>query len=200
MRAFQFAGLALLASVGLVYGYAEQGGGARGGAPRAAAPRNPGGAPRPNAGANTAPRSGVPKAGPRFTNPANPVARLFRAAPDQRERVLEKLPPVQQERARQLLAWYDRLSPQQQEQVLERQQRWDSLTPERRREVQQSVRALQALSPDRRMAVNQTFRRLQTLPEEERTQALNSDQFKSQFSPEEQRIVLDLSEIILPPQ
>jgi hypothetical protein len=183
-----FGGLLLAAAL---CGYAEQGG-ARGGRAPGPPPRNPG------AGAFRG--GGTPKAGPRFTNPANPVARLFRTTPDQRDRVLEKLPQAQQERARQLLAWYDRLPKAQQEIVLQRQERWDSLPPERRREVQQSIRALQSLTPERRQAVNQAFRRLQTMPEDQRTQVLNSDQFKSRFSPDEQKIVLDLSEIILPPQ
>ncbi len=187
IRTLQLAGLVLLTAF---CGSAAQGGG-RGKVPAA---------PRRNPGAGVLPRRAAPKAGPRFTNPANPVARLFRATPDQRDRVLEKLPLPQQERARQLLAWYDHLPKIQQQIVLERQERWDSLPLERRREVQRSIRALQALAPERRQAVNQAFRRLQTLPEEQRSEELNSDTFKSRFSPEEQKIVLDLSEIILPPQ
>src|SRR5215831_4415657 len=68
-------------------------------------------------------KEGLPKAGVRVTNPANPVERLYRMTPEQRERALEKLPPLQQERMRTQLKWFDGLGPEQQQTVLNRAER-----------------------------------------------------------------------------
>ena len=64
---------------------------------------------------------GVPKAPPpRLANPANPVAHLYTATPDQRERILEKLPPKLQDAMRKNLADFDSL-PKDQQQIRLRQ-------------------------------------------------------------------------------
>src|SRR5262245_38258701 len=72
------------------------------------------------------PKGGIPKAGskgPRITNPASPAARLYRATPEQRERVLEKLPLNRQQQMRRELEWFDGLPKDQQEQVIRRSER-----------------------------------------------------------------------------
>src|SRR5690242_18761710 len=79
------------------------------GAPRMAPPPERGGARR--GGPIEAPKE-VPR---RLANPANPVARLYRASPEERERALEKLPPAQQERFRRNLQWFDSLPKRQQD-------------------------------------------------------------------------------------
>jgi Protein of unknown function (DUF3106) len=156
--------------------------------------------PRPNPGrAAGAPRGGGnPKPGPRLTNPRNPIARLYTMAPDQRERVLEKLPPAAQERARKNLEWFDALPKDQQQIVLQRAERLAALPPDRQHAFQQSFRAFQQLPQDRRQALGGALRRLQMMNDAQRTIVLNSDQFRTGFSPEEQKIILDLSEVIVP--
>ncbi len=142
---------------------------------------------------------GAPKLGPRLTNPNNPLERLYRATPEQRERVLEKLPPLQQERARKNLEWFDRLPKEQQQMVLQRADRLAALPPEKRLAFQQSLRSFQQLPQDRKAAIGVALRRLQVMPEDQRNRVLSSDQFRVRFSPEERKIILDLSEVMLPP-
>ena len=160
--------------------------------PRAAAAKPP-----RNENPNRAPN--VPKAnGPRLTNPASPAARLFQATPEQRERALEKLPPAQQEQIRKNLAWFDQLPKEQQAVVLRRTERFAALTPEARRDFVQQMQALNKLPPERNRAVRQALIRLQGMPQEQRTALLGNAQFQSRFSPEEQRIIANLSEVMLP--
>lgn len=164
-----------------------------------------------NKAAKTPPRpalkgAGGPRAGggakipppPRLVNPANPVVRLYQATPEQRERVLEKLPPDRQEAMRKHLADYDRLPKEQQQMRLQQAERFDALPIEKRRAIQRQLKALNELPKDRTQAVRQALRRLQIAPEEERARILNSEQFKRRFSSEEQKIILDLSEVFQP--
>jgi len=161
-------------------------------APRATV--RPAPAPRPR----SIPKA-APPGGPRLSNPANPVSRLYRASPEERERALEKLPPRMQDRFRQNLAWFDGLPKPQQEIVVRRSERFAALTPERRKEFLDQMRALNQMTPERRRPIVQALRRLQMMPDAERATVLDSEQFKSRFSPEEQRMITDLSAVMLPP-
>ncbi len=184
-RAIQAAGLLLVAAA---LAFCEQRGGGK------AAP-----APRPNAGRMPAgPRVGAAKPPARITNPANPISRLYRATPEQRERVLEKLPPAAQERARRNLQWFDSLSPEQQKMVIEQGERLASLPPERQQQFQQSFREFQRLPQDRKLAVRMALNRLRVMTEERRAEVLASEQFRNRFAPEEQKMIVDLCEVMGP--
>ncbi|HLK68806.1 MAG TPA: DUF3106 domain-containing protein [Bryobacteraceae bacterium] len=141
----------------------------------------------------------APKQGPRLANPASPAARLYRATPDERDRAIEQLPPAQQERVRNQLRYFDSLPKNQQDIMIARTERLNSMPPEKRRAFQLQLQNLNRLPPERRQAVAGALRRLQVMPEERRIQVLNSEQFKRMYSPEEQKMIADLSEVMLPP-
>jgi hypothetical protein len=152
-------------------------------------PRNPGGGRNPGAG----------KMGPGLTNPANPVARLYRASPEERERALEKLPAKMQDQFRTRLQWFDNLPPNQQRMVLNRTDRFAALPPERQAAIREQFVALNKLPQERKAAIGAALRRLEIMPDDQRVKVLESDQFKSRFSPEEQKIISALSAVMLPP-
>jgi hypothetical protein len=154
--------------------------------PRPPAPKN-GGAPK------------QPKMGPPLSNPASPAAQLFRASQDERERALEKVPEKLQEQIRKQLADFDALPKEQQEIRIHQAERWTALSPQRKLEMRQQMQAWQKLPPDRRGAINVTLRRLQVMPEADRQRILNSPEFKSRFSADEQKLIADLSDVFLPP-
>jgi len=180
-RSFQFAGL--LAIVAITAPAADQKAAAK--APDAKPP-----VVRP-----VIPRKGAAK-GPPITNPASPASRLYRATPEERERALEKLPVRQQERIRKNLEWFDALAKQDQAIILKRAERYESMTPEARQAFNQQFRALAQLPQERRQAVASVLRRLQTMTDEQRAAVLASDAFRNRFSPEEQRLIVDLSQVI----
>ena len=186
-KSLRFAGLLLL---GAALGLAEQ---AAKGGPSALRPNFKGGIPK-----------GVPKGGqkggPRLTNPASPAARLYRATPEQRERVLEKLPPARQQQMRSELDWFDRLPKDQQEQVIRRSERLAALPPEKQQAVQRQMQALNRLEPERRRAVRQALIRLQGMPDDQRAELLSRERFRSQFSTEELEIITDLAAVMPPPR
>ena len=158
----------------------------RPGGPRAVFPKN-GGAPR------------QPKMGPPLSNPASPAARLYRATPEERDRALEKLPPRMQEQIRKQLAAFDALPKAQQEMRIRATEHFASLPPERQAEIRGEMQTLAKMPPAQRGPIAVALRRLQMMPEADRQRVLNSDDFKTRFSPEEQKIIADLSEGMLPP-
>jgi hypothetical protein len=83
--------------------------------------------------------------------------------------------------------------------VIRRAERYAALPPEQREMVRQQIVALRQLPQERRAAVGSALRRLQPMPEEQRAATVKSDEFKSRFSAEEQKIIAELSEVMIPP-
>ena len=77
----------------------------------------------------------------------------------------------------------------QQEVLIRRAERFAALSPEQKSVVVQQLQAWNHLPQERRGAIGLALRRLQPLSEEERRKVVNGDEFKSRFSPEEQKII-----------
>src|ERR1041384_2027610 len=165
-----------------------------GGVPPRVPPRRP-----PAANPAFSGRGGVPKGGnarapkqpigPPLSNPASPAARLYRATPEERDRALEKLPPKMQERLRTQLERFDALPKPQQEVQIRRAERFAALQPEQKAVITQQLQALNKLPRERHAAIGLALRRLQPMSDEERQKVIDSDDFKSRFSPEEQKMI-----------
>ena len=157
-------------------------------------------APQPRgAGTGRAAGGAAPKFGPRITNPASPAARLYRMSPEERDRALEKLPAQQQEQIRKQLAYFDSIPKDQQQIMLSRTERFAALPPEKKQAFMRQMRTLNQLPQERRQMVGAALRRLQTMPDAQREVVLNSPAFQTRFTPEEQNMIRDLSEVLLPP-
>jgi hypothetical protein len=194
LRAIQIGGLLLLCGPAGWTADQKNAGAAHPGVGRSAVPRTGGRA--PNAESPRLPKAPI---GPPLLNPASPAARLYRATPDERDRALEKLPPRLQQQLRAQLERFDAMPKAQREIVIRRAERYAALSPEDREIVRRQIVALRQLPQERRAAVGLALRRLQPMPEEQRLETVNSDEFKSRFSREEQKIIADLSEVMTPP-
>ena len=67
-----------------------------------------------------------------------------------------------------------------------------SLSPPERQQVRGAMQQLGELPQDRRRLVARTFRDLRAMPPAQRQGALNSDQFRGQFSPQERSTLSNL--------
>jgi len=143
------------------------------------------------------------KPAPRLLNPGNVLERLLRMTPEQRERMIERLPPARQaivrQRLQQFLQRFDSLPKAEQERRLRLGDIFASLPPERQNLVRRQIRAFNQLPDDRRRLVGAAFQRLRRLTEEERQAVLDSPAFRRRYSPAEQQIIADLSENLPPP-
>jgi hypothetical protein len=122
--------------------------------------------------APTAPRP-VPKRPnrPPQESPAREIERFQNMPPLEREKELAKLPPARRARVEQQMERLDKMPPAQRAQALRR------------------LQAFEDLPPQRRVAVRQQIQSLQALPRGERQAWLNSDEMRSKFSPEEQKLL-----------
>ena len=188
-RAFSFAGVALLCAAAVC----------------AAAQKAPKAPPPPKMPAAKAAPRGNPKEGakgvpknnaPRIANPANLMQQLFRMSPEDRERAIEKFPPQQQARIRQQLQRLDNLPPQEKQRLLRLGNELASLPPEKQVQLFREINAFDALPEDRRRILVPELQRLRRMPEDRRLARINSEEFRSSYTPAEQQMMIDISQYL----
>ena len=147
------------------------------------------------------PKKGLPKAEMRKGGPSNrlnapnvAVERLLAMSPEQRERVLEKLPIVQQENLRRRFEKFDKRPPEERARLLKAWERLESLTPERREVLTRQMQAFNAVADERRLVLRRALNLLGRLTPEERAERLASQPFKRRFSAAELQMLSDLVE------
>src|SRR6185369_13591392 len=145
---------------------------------------------RPNAGTK-APKG---KAGPRLGAPGNPVERLMAMPPEKREQVLEKLPPRQQANLRERLDRFDKLPAAERARLNQMWNTFNSLPPEKQATVTREMQAFNGLPDERRKELRPVLHRLRAMPEDRRTKLLNSDGFKTRFTPAELEMLSEISQ------
>jgi hypothetical protein len=158
--------------------------------------------PAPKVKNQPAPKGGTPKAqakDARLVNPTNVVTRMYRMTPEQREQILEKLPPVQQENFRKQLTWFDGLPKEQQDIQLRRIDRYEQLPPEKKVEVGAMIKAANQLPPGRKAVIRRVLTTLQVMDERQRENMLNRPQFQARFSAEELHIITVLADAWMGP-
>jgi Protein of unknown function (DUF3106) len=150
-------------------------------------------APPPRGAPKNVPRA-MPKGGPRLNAPNGEIERLFAMSPEQRERVLEKLPPARQAALRQRFEQFDKRPPEERARLLQMWKKLESLSPEKRELLTHQMQAFNALPDDRRVELRRALNDLSKLSPEEREQRLESEDFKSRFSATELQMLSDLAE------
>ena len=146
------------------------------------------------------PRSGKARArGGPLARPRTPIDRWNLMTPEQRERALRRLPPERRERIRAQIARFNSLPPREQQRLRERYARLAALPPDRQDLVRGDLRRLNQMPPERRRAVAREMRQLRNMPEAGRAARMESEAFRTSYSPEERRILEDLSENLVPP-
>jgi hypothetical protein len=126
-------------------------------------------------------------------------------SPEQQRRALEsdpqfrRLPPGRQEELRQRLQHFSSRPPAEQQRILNRMETWEHLTPEQKGQARQVYSQMKNLPPQRRQAVQNAIQALRGMPPEARQREIESERFKSQFSPEERSILGGASRLPLAP-
>jgi Protein of unknown function (DUF3106) len=126
-------------------------------------------------------------------------------SPDQQEKALErdpkfkKLPPDRQAALKERLRKFNALSPEQRQRALQRMNYMAALSPDQRQQLRDANKTLETLPPDRKVMVHTALRHLRKMDPQQRAETMQSEQFRTTFSDQEQGILKQLSGIN-PPQ
>ncbi len=126
--------------------------------------------------------------------PRNPIERWNQMTPEERERELAKLPPERARIIRERIRRYNQLPEPEREALSERYRHFSELPPDKQQVVRERLKQFRQLPATRRPLVHAEVVRLRRLSESERRSQLNSAEFRSRFSPDEQQIIRDVTE------
>lgn len=143
-----------------------------------------------------------PKGPPHRPPPPGPAAieRFNNLPPGQRERMLERLPPERRREFEDRVERYNRLSPEEKERLQDRYDRFRRMPPDRRDEARRVFSRFRQLPEERQALIQGEIQALGKMTPEARQEYVDSPEFREKFSPEERRILRDLSRVFAPPE
>lgn len=151
----------------------------------------------------TAALSAQPKAGivpkKRAARQVGQLEKFSKMTPDERKRVIEKLPPERQKQVERNVESYNKLSDAEKRNLLGRLEHFHNLPAADQQRARRLIREVNLMPEDRRKQVRQEMARLRRLPEPERNARLASEDFKGRYSPDEQRLIGNLTPLLEPP-
>lgn len=140
---------------------------------------------------NPRPPGPLGNAGPNARPPA--LQRLQQMSPDERQKMLDRLPPERARRLQDRLDAYDQMTPGER-QRLNRQYDWFSrLPPEKQENLRKAFQRYTKLPPQRQEAVRQEFNAMCGMTASERSERTRSEAFRSRYSKEERRVIEEMS-------
>jgi hypothetical protein len=117
----------------------------------------------------------------------------------QKDPRFQKLSPDQQQRMMQRLDHFNSLPPARKDHVISTMERFDQMPPEQQSRVKALFSQFRMLPVDRKLALRQGFARLRRLKPQERQPAIDSQEFKSQYSDSERDLLRGMTELNIGP-
>jgi hypothetical protein len=120
------------------------------------------------------------------------LKRLLKLSPEQRKKALEELPPARREVIEKRLNDYQKMPEPERAKAFDRLSRMQSLPPQKQQQVRASVQKLTALPQPRHGVVQRQINQMKVLSDADRSAVMNSEEFRSKFTPSEQQIIEDI--------
>jgi hypothetical protein len=111
----------------------------------------------------------------------------------------KQLTPNDQQRLQQRLDQFNALPHDRQEHVLNNMERWNQFTPEQRTKAKSLFTQFRLLPLDRKRAMRQAFSKLRLMSPPQREQAIDSQDFRSQFSDNERELLRGMTQMNIGP-
>jgi hypothetical protein len=115
--------------------------------------------------------------------------RLEAMSPEQRQRMLERLPLERRQRIEERLRAYESLPPAERDRLRRQYDTFRALTPQQKEMARRLFRRFMQLPPGRRQVLRQEANRLSQIPWPKRQARMASPDFASRFTPEERQIL-----------
>jgi hypothetical protein len=120
------------------------------------------------------------------------LARLLKMSPEQRNKALSGLPPARRNMIEKRLNDYQKMPEQERARALDRLRRMQSLPPQKQQQVRASIQKLTTLPDPRHGLVQKQINHLRPLSDADRRAMMNSEEFRSKFTPAEQQMIEDI--------
>ncbi len=142
-----------------------------------------------------APRTAAPKSGTQRETGAQPgkqIDRLRNMSPEEREKVLSRVPAERRQNIERRLGELQKLPPATVDRIRTRQELLNSFPPPRQNQIKKSVQQFLNLPEERRDALNRELQKMAPLPDDERRAYMNTEEFRNRFTASEQQMMGNL--------
>lgn len=124
------------------------------------------------------------------------VRRLSRMSQQERQQVLSKLPPERRQAVIKSLQDFQKLPPSERQRSAIELERLHGLPQQKQNQVLRSLRQFQDLPDERKATLGSELDRLTAMPDEDRRARMNSEEFRNRYSPAEQQMMSNMSELL----
>ena len=145
----------------------------------------------------------VGRGGPRAARPPGVrprqdavIERWSRMTPEERRKVLERLPPERRQKIEEQLNRYQSLSPDEREQLRFRTELFNRMPLDNQDIARRVFRQFSQLPPDRQSLLREEFQSLRAMPPEGRRARVQSDEFREQYTDREQMFLRQLLRLL----
>jgi hypothetical protein len=147
-------------------------------------------APRPSAAKKAAGQNNQPG--------VQALQRLAQMTPEERQKALANLPPQRRQEILEKFREFQDMPPTAKQRATLEVERLQSLPQPRQNQVRRSLQQFRALPDERKATIRRELGRLSAMPEEDRRARMNSEEFRNRYSPAEQQMIGNLSELVAP--
>jgi hypothetical protein len=120
-------------------------------------------------------------------------SKLLKLSPEQRNKALSALPPGRRAMIEKRLNDYQQMPEPQLARALEHLRRMQSLPPQKQNQVRASTKKFVELPQPRHGLVQKQLNQLRPLADDDRRALMNSEEFRSKFTPAEQQMIEDIA-------
>ncbi|MEZ5402222.1 MAG: DUF3106 domain-containing protein [Bryobacteraceae bacterium] len=126
------------------------------------------------------------------------IKRINGLTPEERSRLLERLPPERRKEAEKRLQRFNDLKPDEQDRLLRQYSAFQDESPERQHEVRRLWSRFNQLPDDRKPVVRDEVQSLRRMAPEERSDRMESTEFRDKFDAKERRFLGDMAKTFEP--
>ena len=128
------------------------------------------------------------------------IDRLSQMTPEQRQKMLDRLPPDRRERVEEHLKQWEGLSPETREALRRQYSDFQQMSPEKRDAIRSLFKRFSEMPEERRRELHRELGQLRNMPADRRAERLSSDQFKSEYNEQEREMLEGLAALPPPPR
>ena len=123
---------------------------------------------------------------------ASNLEKLLKLSPEQRNKALSSLPPGRRAQIEKRLNDYQQMPERERVRALDRLRRMQSLPPQKQAQVRASSKRFLELPQPRHGLVQKQLNQLRPLSDSDRRAVMNSEEFRSKYTPAEQQMIEDI--------
>ena len=126
---------------------------------------------------------------------AQTVERFSKMSPDERQKVLDNLPPERRKQVEKNLEHYNQLPPEQRQRLQSQYENFAQLPPEKQQAARQIFRRMNDLPQDRKIQMRRELAKLRNMSEDDRKARFSSGDFRGNYSSNERRMLVDMTDL-----